>query len=160
MWYILDTVAYKGFISYYKLFFMIEPIHKFNGGLGATLCNKCRKIITTGFTEDIYCEDCGGRARKYLLTRTRDSRVISGDSILYIEWDELGRFKEKHELPEIDRSLVVDFNGGNFKWMTTKIKEILEMSDNLVRFVTKNSEYILEKNNSEKSKNKEDVENN
>lgn len=140
---------------------MIEPIHKFNGGLGATLCHKCRKIITTGLTEDLYCEDCGGQdPHKYILTRTRDNKVIKGHSILYVEWDEMGHFKEKHDSPGNGRSLVVDFNGGNFRWMTTQIKEILEVSDNLVRFVTLNSEYILEKNNSEKSKNKEDVENN
>lgn len=36
----------------------MKPIHKFNGGLGATLCHKCSVIITTGLTEDLYCEFC------------------------------------------------------------------------------------------------------
>lgn len=134
----------------------IKPIHKFNGGLGATLCHKCNKIIRTGLTDDIYCEDCGGRPYNYVLTRARDNKIIKGDNVLYIEWDEAGHFKEKHDSPGIGRSLVVDFNGGNYGWMTTKIKEILEMSDNLVRFVTLNSEYQLEIKNSEKSKNKEE----
>jgi transcriptional regulator with XRE-family HTH domain len=35
-----------------------KPIHKFNGSLGATLCNKCSVIITTGLTDDLYCKEC------------------------------------------------------------------------------------------------------
>jgi hypothetical protein len=34
---------------------MIKPIHKFNNGNGATLCNCCSKIIATGLTKDLYC---------------------------------------------------------------------------------------------------------
>jgi hypothetical protein len=33
----------------------LKPIHKFNSGMGGTLCNCCRKIISIGFTEDLYC---------------------------------------------------------------------------------------------------------
>lgn len=36
----------------------MKPIHKFNGGLGATLCHNCRVIITTGLTDDLYCDRC------------------------------------------------------------------------------------------------------
>ena len=36
----------------------MKPIHKFNGGLGATLCNSCSVIISTSLTEDLYCEKC------------------------------------------------------------------------------------------------------
>ena len=32
-----------------------QPIHKFNNGKGATLCHKCRKIISIGFTKELYC---------------------------------------------------------------------------------------------------------
>ena len=35
----------------------MKPIHKFNNGNGATLCHCCRKIINTGFTNDLYCSD-------------------------------------------------------------------------------------------------------
>ena len=35
----------------------MKPIHKFNNGNGATLCHRCSKIINTGFTSDIYCDD-------------------------------------------------------------------------------------------------------
>jgi len=35
-----------------------KPIHKFNGGLGATLCHSCSVIINTGLTDDLYCDKC------------------------------------------------------------------------------------------------------
>jgi len=36
---------------------MIKPIHKFNNGNGATLCHRCRKIISTVFTNDLFCSE-------------------------------------------------------------------------------------------------------
>lgn len=36
----------------------MKPIHKFNGGIGATLCHVCRVIISTGFTQALYCDKC------------------------------------------------------------------------------------------------------
>jgi hypothetical protein len=36
---------------------MIKPIHKFNNGRGATLCHCCSKIINTGLTEALYCNE-------------------------------------------------------------------------------------------------------
>jgi len=36
----------------------LKPIHKFNGGLGATLCHTCSVIIDNGFTDDLYCDKC------------------------------------------------------------------------------------------------------
>jgi hypothetical protein len=36
----------------------MKPIHKFNNGRGATLCNQCSVIISVGLTDDLYCKDC------------------------------------------------------------------------------------------------------
>ena len=36
----------------------MKPIHKFNNGNGATLCNKCSCIITTGFSNELFCNKC------------------------------------------------------------------------------------------------------
>jgi hypothetical protein len=37
----------------------MEPIHKFNNGRGAMLCNSCRTIISTGpKTEELFCDKC------------------------------------------------------------------------------------------------------
>lgn len=55
--------------DHFKIKYM-KPIWKLNGGLGATLCHKCSKIISIGFTKDLYCSDkCkekhnGNKARK------------------------------------------------------------------------------------------------
>jgi hypothetical protein len=35
-----------------------QPIWKFNGGAGATLCHGCRVVISKGFTKDLRCEKC------------------------------------------------------------------------------------------------------
>jgi ferredoxin len=34
------------------------PLHKFNGGRGATLCHSCRVIINEGFSEKLFCDSC------------------------------------------------------------------------------------------------------
>ena len=34
----------------------MEPIHKFNNGDGATLCNICNVIITPFLTDELYCD--------------------------------------------------------------------------------------------------------
>jgi|LakMenE18May11ns_1017448.scaffolds.fasta_scaffold8263626_1 hypothetical protein len=37
----------------------MKPIHKFNSGIGAMLCNGCRVIISTGpKTEELFCTEC------------------------------------------------------------------------------------------------------
>ena len=36
----------------------LKPIHKFNNGMGATLCNECYIIISEGLTEELFCEKC------------------------------------------------------------------------------------------------------
>lgn len=37
----------------------MNPIYKFNNGMGAMLCNECRTIISTGpMTDEFYCNKC------------------------------------------------------------------------------------------------------
>jgi hypothetical protein len=45
----------------------MKPIHKLNGGLGATLCHNCSVIISTGLTEDLYCDACKPEGLKLTL---------------------------------------------------------------------------------------------
>ena len=42
----------------------MKPIHKFNGGIGATLCNTCSLIISTGLTKELYCNNCKPKTLK------------------------------------------------------------------------------------------------
>lgn len=122
----------------------MKPIHKFNNGIGATLCNECSKIITEGFTEDLYCEEHGGERRyTYKLVRERDNLTKNGFNIGWVEWDEMSRGKRIHNQLEVGYSLVLDFAFGNYTWLTTPITEIIENKDNYIKFKTENSVYEL-----------------
>ena len=35
-----------------------KPFYKLNNGNGATLCNKCKVVISEGFNDEIMCESC------------------------------------------------------------------------------------------------------
>jgi hypothetical protein len=46
----------------------MKPIHKFNNGNGAMICNNCRTIISTGpKTDEILCKKCSTNKRYYVL---------------------------------------------------------------------------------------------
>jgi DNA-directed RNA polymerase subunit RPC12/RpoP len=123
---------------------MKKPIHKFNGGKGATLCTKCSAIINEGLTDDLLCKKCSGKSlHRYRLVRERDGLTNVGNTALWLEWNETGTFKEKYETPEKGRSLVLDFAYGNYVWMTTTITEIIERREDYIKFSTENSMYEL-----------------
>jgi hypothetical protein len=115
------------------------PIHKFNGGIGATLCTECNKIISEGMTEDLYCDDCNF---KYKLIRS-DGLQRKGTHLTFVEWNPNLTFKEGHDEPAIGRSVLLDGNRFNYTWLTTTIKEIVQMSENYIKFETENSTYEL-----------------
>jgi hypothetical protein len=125
----------------------LKPIHKFNGGIGATLCHECNVIIHTGFTDDLYCEEHGGKPKfAYKIARIIDSRkgglIKYGNKIQWIEWNEDSTFKEVHDEIGVGRSLVVDFFMGNFTWMTTQVQSFTQNSETIT-FNTKNSTYEI-----------------
>jgi len=121
----------------------MKPIHKLNGGRGATLCHKCSKIISEGMTDDLYCEEHGGGHKfKYTLIRERDGLTIDANKIAWIEFDESGRGKVIHEEPAIDRSLMLE-PSISYKWMTTIVTEIVEQREGYIKFKTLNSIYEL-----------------
>ena len=122
---------------------MMKPKHKYNSGYGATLCNNCNKIITQGLTDNLLCVDCGGSELKYKLVRERDGLTKAGNSIIWIQFDENGRFKSKHDEIDIGRNLVLDFSGITYEWLTTTINEIIEQREDYIKFKTDNSVYEL-----------------
>jgi hypothetical protein len=133
----------------------IKPIHKFNGGIGATLCHECRVIIHNGFTDDLYCEKHGGKPKfAYKIVRSKDGLIKYGNILQWIEWNEDGTFKKSHDEIGIGRSLVIDFVLGNFKWITTKVSTFKKESDNIT-FDTKNSTYTIYKIHDELTKEEE-----
>jgi hypothetical protein len=115
------------------------PIHKFNQGIGATLCTECNKIISEGMTEDLYCDECDF---KYKLIRS-DGLQKKGIHLTFVEWNGNSTFKQGHDEPAVGRSVLLDGNRFNYTWMTTTIKEIVQMSENYIKFKTENSTYEL-----------------
>jgi hypothetical protein len=80
---------------------------------------------------------------KYKLIRERDKLTKESNIITWVEWNDNSTFKQTHDEPAIGRSLLLDGNIFTFTWCTTTIKEIVEMSENYVKFETKNSMYEL-----------------
>lgn len=135
-----------------------KPIHKFNGGIGATLCNKCRGMISEGMTKELLCNKCKNKdeynpdkdlemtsepIKKYKLVR-HDGLTKMGDKIMWIEFSEDDDyFKSKHDEPAVKRSLLMDFYGISYTWMTTTVNEIIENRVDYIKFQTKNSTYEL-----------------
>ena len=79
------------------------------------------------------------------LIRERDGLVNRSKEILWIEWNEDGRFKEKHNDIAVGRSLMMSPFNHFFTWQTTVVTEVLEVAEDLsyIKFKTKNSTYEL-----------------
>ena len=98
--------------------------------------------MITGVQPKILLEQEG---MNWELVRTHDGLTKRSNKILWIEWNEDGTFKDKHDTPEIDRSLIMSPFNQFFTWQTTTITELIEVTDDLIRFKTINSEYELRK---------------
>jgi hypothetical protein len=77
------------------------------------------------------------------LVREDDNLTKQSEKIMWIEFDENGRGKSKHDEPSIGRSLIMSPFNDFFTWQTTMITEIVEQRDNYIKFKTQNSNYEL-----------------
>jgi len=79
------------------------------------------------------------------LVRERDGLVNRSKEILWLEWNEDGRFKEKHDDIAVGRSLMMSPFNHFFTWQTTVVTRILasEADSSYIKFETKNSIYEL-----------------
>jgi hypothetical protein len=79
------------------------------------------------------------------LVRERDGLVNRSKEILWLEWNEDGRFKEKHNDIAVGRSLMMSPFNHFFTWQTTVVTRILasEADSSYIKFETKNSIYEL-----------------
>jgi len=62
---------------------------------------------------------------------------------MWLEFDEVGRFKDKYDTPAVGRSLMMSPFSQYFTWQTTIVTEIVEERDDYVKFKTENSNYEL-----------------
>jgi hypothetical protein len=79
------------------------------------------------------------------LVRSRDGLTKHSVDILWIEFNENGTFKAKHEDFAIGRSLLMSPFSDFFTWQTTPITKIIAAAadSSYVKFETENSEYEL-----------------
>ena len=83
------------------------------------------------------------------LVRERDNLTKKSEKIIWLEFNENGTFKSKHDEPAIGRSLLMSPFNQFFTWQTTPIKEIIELNSDVMKFKTENSVYTLTKINNE-----------
>ena len=81
------------------------------------------------------------------LVRERDGLTKQSVDVMWIEFNDEGRFKSKHDEPAIGRSLIMSPFNQFFTWQTTIVTEIVEQRDDYVKFKTENSNYELWKLN-------------
>ena len=77
------------------------------------------------------------------LVRESDGLINQSKEVLWLEFDDEGRFKSKHDKPAIGRSLLMSPFNKFFTWQTTIITEIVEKRDDYIKFKTENSTYKL-----------------
>lgn len=77
------------------------------------------------------------------LVREHDGLINQSKEVRWLEWNEDGTFKERHDKPSIGLSLLMSPFNQFFTWQTTPITEIVEEQDDYIKFKTKNSNYKL-----------------
>ena len=80
---------------------------------------------------------------KYRLVRERDNLLKESARIMWIEFNDEGRFKSKHDEPAVGRSLMMSPFNRSFTWQTTTLTEIVEEREGYCKFKTQNSNYEL-----------------
>jgi hypothetical protein len=83
----------------------------------------------------------------WMLTRMNDGLVKKSKDIMWIEWDDNGKFKAKHEHIAIGRSLIMSPFNQFFTWQTTTVTQITAATPDseYIEFNTENSTYRLTK---------------
>lgn len=77
------------------------------------------------------------------LVRERDGLTKQSKEVMWIEWNEEGRFKSFNDEPSIGRSLIMSPFNHSFTWQTTSVTEIVEEREDYIKFNTTNSVYEL-----------------
>ena len=79
------------------------------------------------------------------LVRERDGLTKQSKEVVWVEWNEEGRFQARHDEPAVGRSLIMSPFNQFFTWQTTTITEIVEEREDYIKFKTQNSNYELHK---------------
>ena len=88
----------------------MKPIHKFNNGVGATLCHQCNCIASLGYTEDLYCKECNKHRKELLIELMRLDESIG----LYIEQAKNEEPKQETTIEKVAEKFFPDYQQGDF----------------------------------------------
>jgi len=77
------------------------------------------------------------------MIREHDGLTNQSKEVMWLEYNEEGRFKSRYDKPAVGRSLLMSPFNQFFTWQTTPITEIVEDQDDYIKFKTKNSNYEL-----------------
>ena len=80
---------------------------------------------------------------KWKLVRERDGLTRQSAEVMWLEFNEDGTFKSKHDEPAVGRSLIMSPFNMFFTWQCTSLTEIIEQRENYIKFKTLNSVYEL-----------------
>lgn len=80
---------------------------------------------------------------KWKLVRERDGLTRQSAEVMWLEFNEDGTFKSKHDEPAVGRSLIMSPFNMFFTWQCTSLTEIVEQRENYIKFKTLNSTYEL-----------------
>lgn len=115
----------------------MKPIHKFNNGNKATICNVCRTIISTDFTDDVLCEKCNNVSKEeetieeYYLSSIKNVLLFNNDAqairLLEIYHDRKCSTEEVNRVEVIQHS--PPYNGRAYTNYNAKDVEI-QLQDN------------------------------
>jgi len=100
--------------------------------------NVLKIVLEQGVIEDKF---------NWKLVRERDGLTKRSADVMWLEFNEEGKFKSKHSEPGIGRSLIMSPFNDFFTWQTTSVTEILACTPDCeyVKFKTTNSTYELSK---------------
>ena len=85
------------------------------------------------------------QTNNWKLVREQDGLIKKSSEVIWLEFNEDGTFKQKHDKPAIALSLLMSPFNEFFTWQTTVIVEILEQKEGYLKFRTENSIYELRK---------------
>ena len=77
------------------------------------------------------------------MIREHDGLTNQSKEIMWLDFNDEGRFEAKYDKPAVGRSLLMSPFNQFFTWQTTPITEIVEEQDDYIKFKTKNSNYEL-----------------
>jgi hypothetical protein len=93
--------------------------------------------------DERFVEVFGTEYMNYKLVRERDGLTKQSQDVLWLEFDENGKFKSKHKEVAVGRSLLMSPFSQFFTWQCTDTVEILEQKEDYIKFKTTNSIYEL-----------------